>query len=201
MNPAGINARNASTGSTKATRQYRRKRRDRINTLFSYHPYKSALHCVQWGQMRRGAAPPSVNHQIGATIAVVFKSFHNFSYATRAGQERSPLPATLDGTFDVVFDANGSLSPREGERLIRHGGKVIDIVPTRQKFLKALVSRSRKVVISNMKAENLQPVVDLAAARKLAIPIAQTISLADAPALLSSLEQGERLNGKVVIAF
>ena len=112
-----------------------------------------------------------------------------------------PLPATLDGTFDVVFDANGSLSPREGERLIRHGGKVIDIVPTRQKFLKALVSRSRKVVISNMKAENLQPVVDLAAARKLAIPIAQTISLADAPALLSSLEQGERLNGKVVIAF
>ena len=101
-----------------------------------------------------------------------------------------PLPATLDGTFDVVFDANGSLSPREGERLIKRGGKIIDIVPTAQKFLKALVSRSRKVVFANLKAENLQHVVDLAAAHKLAISIAQTISLADAPAVLASLEQG-----------
>ncbi len=111
------------------------------------------------------------------------------------------LPTTLDGTFDVVFDANGSLSSREGELLIKRGGKVIDIVPTPQKFLKALFYRSRKVVIANMKVENLQPVVDLAAAGKLTIPIVQTISLADAPVVLASLEQGKRLNGKAVIVF
>jgi len=112
-----------------------------------------------------------------------------------------PLPATLDGTFDVVFDANGSLSPKEGDRLIKRGGKVFDIVPTKWKFLRALLSRSRKVIIADSKAENLQPVVDLAAARKLAIPIAQSVPLADAPALLASLENGKRLNGKAVIVF
>lgn len=112
-----------------------------------------------------------------------------------------PLPTTLDGVFDVVFDANGSLSPGEGDRLIKRGGKVFDIAPTKWKFLRALVSPSRKVVIASMKAENLQPVVDLAAANKLAIPIVQTVSLAQAPALLASLEQGKRLNGKAVIAF
>jgi len=112
-----------------------------------------------------------------------------------------PLQSALDGVFDVVFDANGSLSIREGDRLIKRGGKVFDIAPTKWKFLKALVSRSRKVVIANMKAENLQPVVDLAAANKLAIPVVQTVSLEQAPALLASLEQGKRLNGKAVIVF
>lgn len=75
------------------------------------------------------------------------------------------------------------------------------IAPTKWKFLKALVSRSRKVVIADPKAENLQPVVDLAAANKLAIPVVQTASLVQAPPLLASLEQGKRLNGKAVIAF
>lgn len=112
-----------------------------------------------------------------------------------------PLPTTLDGVFDVVFDANGSLSPLEGDRLIKPGGKVFDIAPTKWKFLRALFSPSRKVIIASMKAEHLQPVVDLAAANKLAIPIVQTVSLAQAPALLASLEQGKRLNGKAVIAM
>jgi len=112
-----------------------------------------------------------------------------------------PLPKALDGSFDVVLDANGSLSIRDGDRLIKRGGKVFDIAPTTWKFLKALVSRSRKVVIAKVKAENLQPVVDLAAAGKLAIPVVQTVTLAQAPALLASLEQGKRLNGKAVIAF
>jgi NADPH:quinone reductase-like Zn-dependent oxidoreductase len=112
-----------------------------------------------------------------------------------------PLPPSLNGSFDVVFDANGSLTMKEGDRLIKRGGVIIDIVPTLPKFLKALVSRSRKFVFADVKSDNLQTVVDLAAAGSLAIPIAQTISLADAPALLASLEQGKRLSGKAVIAF
>lgn len=111
-----------------------------------------------------------------------------------------PLPATLNGSFDVVFDAKGSLSIQESDRLIKQGGKVFDIAPTKWKFLKALVSRSRKVVIADPKVENLQAVVDIAAAGKFSIPVVQTVSLAQAPALLASLEQGKRLNGKAVIA-
>jgi NADPH:quinone reductase-like Zn-dependent oxidoreductase len=112
-----------------------------------------------------------------------------------------PLSSTLDGIFDVVFDAHGSLSPKEGDRLIKRGGKVIDIVPTPEKFLRALISRSRKVIIAKLTTENLQAVIDLAASGKLAIRIAQTIPLAEAPALLTALENGKSLNGKAIIAL
>ena len=114
---------------------------------------------------------------------------------------RAPLPATLNGAFDVVFDCHGSLSARDAKRLLKPGGLIIDIVPTPAKFVRALVSRSYKVVIADTTAENLQPVIDLAAARKLGIPIIQALSLAEAPTLLAALERGERLNGKAVIAF
>ena len=112
-----------------------------------------------------------------------------------------PLPPSLNGSFDVVFDANGSLTVKEGNRLIKRGGVTIDIVPTPAKIIRVLLSRSRKFVFADVKSNNLQQVVDLAAAGKLAIPVAQTTSLADAPALLASLEQGKRSSGKAVIAF
>lgn len=112
-----------------------------------------------------------------------------------------PVPATVDGAFDVVFDCHGSLSARDAKRLLKPGGLIIDIVPTPAKFLRALVSRSRKVVIADTTAENLQPVIDLATARKLTIPIVRTLSLDEAPTMLAALERGERLNGKAVIVF
>lgn len=112
-----------------------------------------------------------------------------------------PIPPALAGSFDVVFDANGSLSAREGDSLVRRGGLIIDIAPTRSKFLRALVSRSRKVVFADLKAPHLQQVVDLAIAGKLQIPVVKIISLSEAPGVLASLEQGARLDGKAVIAF
>ena len=111
------------------------------------------------------------------------------------------LSPSLDGSFDVVFDAHGGLSVGEGDRLVKRGGTIIDIAPTTTKFLKALVSRSRKIVFADVKADNLQHVVRLAAARKLVIPPVRTISLDQAPLLLASLEQGHRLNGKAIISF
>jgi NADPH:quinone reductase-like Zn-dependent oxidoreductase len=112
-----------------------------------------------------------------------------------------PLPDSLDGTFDVVLDCNGSLSVREEERLRKRAGKIVDVVPSASKFLRALISRSRKVILIDPKAETLQPVVDLAAAGKLSVPVAKTISLTDAAAAMAALERGERINGKAVITF
>jgi NADPH:quinone reductase-like Zn-dependent oxidoreductase len=43
--------------------------------------------------------------------------------------------------------------------------------------------------------------VDLAAAGKLSVPVAKTISLTDAAAAMAALERGERINGKAVITF
>ena len=111
-----------------------------------------------------------------------------------------PLPASL-GAYDVVFDCNGALSAQEARRLKKPGGVIVDIVPSGAKIFKALFSRSQKIVFADLRAENLQQVVDLAAAGKLAIPIVRTVALAEAPALLAALERGERVNGKAVIAF
>lgn len=110
-----------------------------------------------------------------------------------------PLPASVVGAFDVVFDCHGSLSAKDARRLLKPDGLALDIVPTPAKFLRALASRSHKVVIADTTAENLQPVVDLAAAGKLVIPIVKTSTLEQAPPLLAALERGERLNGKAVI--
>lgn len=126
------------------------------------------------------------------------------SEATSLGLGRAldytrPVPNELDHSFDIVFDANGSLTALEGNRLVKRGGLVIDIVPGPAKFLRALVSRSRKVVIADVKANHLQEVVDLAAAGKLAIKIFKTIALDAVPEAMASLERGERMDGKVVI--
>lgn len=112
-----------------------------------------------------------------------------------------PLPLSLNGTFDVVFDCNGSLSVRDEGRLRKRNGRIVDAVPTLAKFLRALLSRSRKVILIDPKAAILQPVVDLAAASKLAVPVAKTMSMADAPDVMAALEHGQRINGKAVIAF
>jgi len=82
-----------------------------------------------------------------------------------------PLPVSLNGYFDVVFDVNGSLSAREGDRLAKRNGKILDIVPSKTKFLRALVSRSRQVVIADVKAENLRQLIDFAVDHKLTLPI------------------------------
>ncbi|MDE2305033.1 MAG: NAD(P)-dependent alcohol dehydrogenase [Gammaproteobacteria bacterium] len=111
------------------------------------------------------------------------------------------FPSSLDNTCDVVFDCHGSLSPEQARRITKPGGFVIDIVPTPAKFLRSFISSWYKVLISDPKSENLQKVVDLAAARKLVIPIAKTISLAEAPSVLAALETGSRVFGKVIIAF
>lgn len=112
-----------------------------------------------------------------------------------------PVPTSLNGTFDIVFDCNGTLSRGESKRLIKRGGIVVDIVPTPRKFVRSFIAPWYKVLIAEPKAENLQAVVDLAAAGKLKIPVARTVSLPEAPALLTSLERGDRLFGKAIIAF
>jgi NADPH:quinone reductase-like Zn-dependent oxidoreductase len=98
---------------------------------------------------------------------------------TSALDYTKPLPDSLEGTFDIVLDCNGSLSVREEECLRKRAGKIVDVVPSSAKFLRALISRSRKVILIDPKAETLQPVVDLAAVGKLAVPVARTVALAE----------------------
>jgi NADPH:quinone reductase-like Zn-dependent oxidoreductase len=112
-----------------------------------------------------------------------------------------PIPAELKGGFDVVFDCNGSLTPEEGDFLRKAGGVVIDINLTKKKLLHALLSRRRKLVFFNGKAETLAKVVALAAAGDLSLPVGITVALDDAIPLLAAMENGKPQDGKAVIQF
>ncbi len=111
------------------------------------------------------------------------------------------IPAEFFRSFDVVFDCNGSLTPREGDQLCKKGGMVIDINLTKAKLLRAIVSHRRKLVFFNGKADTLERVIALAAAGHLALPIGITVGLTDAVPLIAALERGERHRGKAVITF
>ncbi len=109
------------------------------------------------------------------------------------------IPDNLAHTFDVVFDCHGSLSFQDAERLVKKKGKVVHIAIDGAKMLKSMTSFTHKVLISNPTAENLQPVVDLAAAGILEIPIVRSVPLAESAALLTEIEGGLRLHGKAII--
>ena len=98
-----------------------------------------------------------------------------------------------------MFDCNGSLTPRQGDALIKRDGVVIDISPTFSKFMRSLFLRHRKFVFASPGAENLQKIVDLAASGKLPISIGRTATLDQAIALISDLEAGQRTKGKAII--
>jgi NADPH:quinone reductase-like Zn-dependent oxidoreductase len=112
-----------------------------------------------------------------------------------------PIPSNALKAFDVVFDCNGSLTPRQGDSLVKPGGMVIDINLTRSKLWRAVFSRHRKLVFFNRNAETLQRVVDFAAAGKLKLPIGRTVNLKEAIPMIVDLECGKHFKGKAVIQF
>jgi NADPH:quinone reductase-like Zn-dependent oxidoreductase len=79
--------------------------------------------------------------------------------------------ASLNRSFDIVFDTNGSLTPAQGDALTKRGGVVVDANPSAGKFMRSLLSRRRKVVMSVPTAKILQEVADLAGKGKLPISI------------------------------
>lgn len=109
------------------------------------------------------------------------------------------VPRELGGRFDVVFDTQGSLTPEQQDHLASSGGRITDLEPTARKLALAMVSRRRKIVFADLKAANLEKVVDLAARGLLELPIAHVCSLDSAPQMLSSMENGTRKVGKFVI--
>lgn len=109
------------------------------------------------------------------------------------------LPNSLNRKFDVVFDCNGSLTPIEGDVLIKHGGIVLDTNPSAYKFMRSLYSWRHKFVMGSQDADVLQKVADLAASGRLHISIGRSAKLDDAIALITDLEAGRRSKGKSVI--
>jgi NADPH:quinone reductase-like Zn-dependent oxidoreductase len=112
-----------------------------------------------------------------------------------------PLPSHALNSFDVVLDCNGSLTPQQGDDLVKAAGIVIDINMTRAKLWRALCRRHRSLVFFSRNTQTLQKVVDFAALGKLRLPIGRTGSLSEAIPMITDLEHGKRLSGKAVIQF
>jgi NADPH:quinone reductase-like Zn-dependent oxidoreductase len=111
------------------------------------------------------------------------------------------IPAELNNSFDIVFDTNGSLTPSQGDALLKRGGVVIDTNPSSAKFMKSLFSRRRKFVFGSPSTEILQKIVDLASSGKLPISIGRMVKLDEGIALIGDLESGRRTKGKAVIVM
>jgi NADPH:quinone reductase-like Zn-dependent oxidoreductase len=109
------------------------------------------------------------------------------------------IPADLKKRFDIVLDTNGSLTPAQGEALVKRGGFVIDTNPSAQKFIRSLFSRRHKFVFGNPITEVLQKIAGLAGSGKLPLSTGRVAALDDAIALIGDLEAGRRTQGKAVI--
>ena len=90
---------------------------------------------------------------------------------------------------------------RQGDKLRKRDGIVLDINPTAAKFLKSLYSRHRKVPFGSPGPEILQKLADLAVSGKMPISIGRTAPLNQAIALIGDLEAGRRVKGKSVIVM
>jgi NADPH:quinone reductase-like Zn-dependent oxidoreductase len=124
--------------------------------------------------------------------------------AARLGLDKAldytqPPPADLAGSFDVVFDCNGSLSIDEQDMLLKRSGMALDINPTGEKIFRSLLSKRRKFVMGSASQERLAKIGDLAATGKLPVPVGRTAPLSEAIGLISDLEAGRRCEGKAVI--
>jgi len=110
-------------------------------------------------------------------------------------------PGALKGRFDVVFDTHGTLSLRDGRRMLRPGGVMLDIAPSVLKLVGILLSRRNRMVMADVSARVLAKVVDAAVAGPMLPWVGATVALAEAVPALSALELAGVPKGKLVIVM
>lgn len=107
----------------------------------------------------------------------------------------------LRDRFDAVYDTAGTMSVASGLGLIRKGGVFLDITPTPGKFIRAMFNKGLKPIVCTARADILDALAKAAGEGRLRLPIAVTVPLRDAIPQVITLEEGRKLNGKVVVAM
>ncbi|MGO7969885.1 NAD(P)-dependent alcohol dehydrogenase [Rhizobium ruizarguesonis] len=103
--------------------------------------------------------------------------------------------------FDAVYDTAGTMAVATGLGLLRKDGVFLDINPTPGKFIRAVFNRRLKPIVCTARADILDGLAKAAGEGRLRLPIAEVVPLQEAIALVSALEKGRKLNGKVVVAM
>ena len=101
--------------------------------------------------------------------------------------------------YDAVFDTAANLTGAVGFGLLKPGGVLLDLHPTPGKFLRAVFNRQLKLVLCTPRAELLDQLERKAGDGALRLTIGKVAPLDDAIAIITALEQGQRLGGKAVI--
>lgn len=109
-------------------------------------------------------------------------------------------PAPLTGRFDLVFDTAGTLPYATARRLLKAGGRIIDIVPSVAKFARSIAPGPYTAFMGKADSDDLQYVADAAGRGDIATRISRTVILADAiPALIELENAPTSSGGKLVI--
>ncbi|MBA8879172.1 NAD(P)-dependent alcohol dehydrogenase [Phyllobacterium myrsinacearum] len=109
--------------------------------------------------------------------------------------------STVQERFDVVYDTAAAMPRALGYRLLREKGRFLDLEPTFGKFIRAIFSQRLKVVVCTPTAEILDRIAQAATKENFRLPIAETVPLAEAIALITALENGRKLAGKALVSM
>lgn len=108
--------------------------------------------------------------------------------------------APLTGRFDVVFDTAGTLRFATARRMLKPGGRAIDIVPSVAKFARSILPGPYTAFMGRPDSNDLQHVADAAGRGEIATRISRTVTLANAiPALIDLENAPTSSGGKLVI--
>ncbi|NTG47920.1 NAD(P)-dependent alcohol dehydrogenase [Agrobacterium rhizogenes] len=150
-----------------------------------------------------GEAAVQLALMLGATVAGSC-SAAAMSRARELGVEplfdyRTTDLSKIRDRFDVVYDTAGTMKVATGLGLLRQGGVFLDIDPTPGKFIRAIFNRKLKPIVCSARADILDGLAQAAAKRKLQLPIGEIVPLIDAIRVLTALEGGYKVTGKVLI--
>jgi NADPH:quinone reductase-like Zn-dependent oxidoreductase len=111
-------------------------------------------------------------------------------------------PAPLAGRFEIVFDTAGTLPITAARKMVRPGGRIIDLTPTPAKLARAVLPGPYTVLIAKANPEDLEEIARAAGRGALRLPIARRVPLTDGIRALTELET-EHIprGGKVVITI
>ena len=109
-------------------------------------------------------------------------------------------PAPLAGRFDVIFDTPGLLPYATARRMLRPGGRIIDIVPSATKFARSILPGPYTAFMGRPNSEDLQRIADAAGRGDITTSIQRTVTLANAIPNLIDLENAPTSGaGRLVI--
>jgi len=108
--------------------------------------------------------------------------------------------STYRNRFDVVFDTQGSLSPREGAMMLKPGGLVLDIVPTPLKMIRSMFSSQFQTVISQVTPQIMAGITVGVEQGQITPAIGRTVPLSEVIPALMELEHTRSPLGKLVVA-